>query len=284
MSPHDDCPAFPSWSECGLRYNIADAEREPGELAHQSEPDLPPIDEEEHVGLMRLVVPVIAKHNRGLGFSDEGGDKDYYYHIAEQFRGDRMTEVAAHGQAEYTVEFILDLQELLRGPFRLWRIVAEAPVRDDAILIYPTCWRNSDAELGEPLQRTLDRVNAHRHSWECLVTRYQCIDRPELTFTSPPRHYEAKIVYNGVLELGRPDWPVFNTAPIAEEPSVDEFLEFEKDLAAAIERHGPVYSKRDLSDTASWGEICFGSFATSGCNGIGHGSWSNMASGNSPMS
>lgn len=115
MLPHENCPRFPSWAECSLRYNIADSECEPGELVHRSEPDVPTIDDEELGELMSLVAPVIEKYNRRYGFRDEFGQKDLYFHIAEQFRSDRMTKVAAYGKAEYTVEFILDLQEQLKA-------------------------------------------------------------------------------------------------------------------------------------------------------------------------
>jgi len=249
--PHDDCPQFPSWAECRLRYNIADSEREPGELVHQSEPDIPPIGEDEDSAIMGLIEPVVAKHNARYGFRiDEPNQTDFYFNVAEQFRGDRMTEVSAHGKAEYTVELILDLQELLKGPFRLWRIVVEAPMHDDSILVYPNCWRNSDAAAGQPLEETLLRVNAHKRSYERLLDRYTCVDRPGLRLESPPRHCEAKIIYNATPDIAQPDWPVFTTAPISEELSVDEYLEFEKDLVPALERHGPVCVKSDLSDTS----------------------------------
>jgi hypothetical protein len=251
--PHDNCPQFPSYAECRLRYNIADSERKPGEVVHQSELDIPPIDEDEHEHdeLFDRIGPVIVKHNKRYGFdTDEPGVRDFYFHVAEQFRGDRMTEVAAHGKAEYTVELILDLQELLRGPLRLWRIVVEAPMHDDAILVYPNCWRNSDAAPGEALEKTLLRANAHKHSYERLLDRYACVDRPGLRLESPPRLWEAKIIYNATPSIANDDWPVFTTVPISEELSTDEYLEFEKDLLPALERHGPVWVKSDLSDTS----------------------------------
>ena len=254
--PHDKCPKYPSWAECRLRYNLGDCDPEcqPGELIHRTEPNIPSIGEEEHIELLGLIAPVIEKHNRRFGFNnwfdDKISAKDLYFHVAEQFRGDRMTEVQARGKADYTVEFILDLQELLRSPFRLWRIVAEAPMLDDAIMIYPNCWRNSDAAPGEPLEETLRRVNARKQSWERWFVRYECADRPGLQLTAPPRHCEAKIIYNGIPDIVHADWPVLTTAPISEELSVDEYLEFEKDLVPAIERHGPVWVKSDLSDTS----------------------------------
>lgn len=249
--PHDDCPMYPSFAECRLRYNIPYSESDAGEVVHQTEADIPPLDNddnEEVDALLDVINPAIEKHNRRYCFDADYG-RDYYYHVAEQFRGDRMTEVSAHGRAEYTVEFILDLQEVLKGPLHLWRIVAESPAHDDSILIYPSCWRSSDSAPDEPLQVTLDRVNANRHWWERMLDRYTCIDRPGLKLTSPPRLCEAKIIYNGIPDIARPDWPVFCTAPIDEEPSTDEYLEFEKNLVPAIEKHGPVYYKYHLSDT-----------------------------------
>lgn len=246
---HENCPRFPSRVDCRLRYNVADIESEPGEEVHQTERGIPAIGEDEHYRLMELIAPVIEKHNRIRDFGP-GSGPDYYYHVAEQFRGDRTTEVAAYGAAEYMVEFVLDLQELLTGPFRLWRIIAEAPMFDDAIYIYPSCWRNSDAAPGEPLEEILRRVNAHKLSWYRLVHRHECVDRPGLQLASPPRLCEAKIIYNCSPDVVHADWPVLTTGEIPDELTVDEYLDFEKDLVPAIERHGPVWVKSDLSDTS----------------------------------
>jgi hypothetical protein len=247
--PHDNCPRYPSFAECGLRYNLSDSEREGDEVLHQTERDVPPITMEEHFGLGDILVPIIEKHNRLYGFSTQG--LDHYYLVADQFRGDRTTEVAALGKANYTVELVNDLQAALQRGYRLWRILLEATATDDLVLVYPNAARNNDAVPGESLTETLTRVNMHAHAWTRLCLRYAVEARPGFQPpTTPPRLVETKVLYNSAAWPSCPDLPVFNTAADLAEPSIEEFLAFEVALASAIARHGPVVTMSDLSDTS----------------------------------
>ena len=161
MTTHDNCPRYPSFAECRLRYNLADSEREVGEGLHQTEPDIPPvvdtIEDSEYRRITQAIAPVIEKHNRQHGYIEESSD--CYYLLATWFRGDRTIEVMAYGKAAYTCELVNDLQLLLHGEFRLWRILLESNVIDDLVLVYPETVRNNDAIPGEPLAELLQRVN-----------------------------------------------------------------------------------------------------------------------------
>ncbi len=157
----------------------------------------------------------------------------------------------AYGSAEYTVELVIDLQELLCRQFRLWRILLESHAVDDLILIYPDCVRNNDASPGEPLANTLARVNAHAQASKRLFSRYSIITNPDYyQSTEPPRFCEANVAYNAETAECDPGWPRFNTVAEPPELTTDEYLEIENDLVPALERYGHVVTKSDLSDTS----------------------------------
>ena len=236
-----------------MRYNLADSERENDEGLHQTEPNVPPIadsiDDSEYRRITDVIAPVIEKHNGQHGFTDKG--KDLYYLIGEQFGGDRTIEVIGYGNADYTTELVIDLQKLLRGEFRLWRILLESSAIDDLILIYPDCVRNNDASPGEPLTETLARVNTHSRAYNRLVCRYSLVEAPGYRQSAePPRLSETKVAYNAETAECEPGWPRFNTVAEPPELTTDEYLEIEKDLVPALERYGRVVTKNDLSDAS----------------------------------
>jgi hypothetical protein len=159
-------------------------------------------------------------------------------------------EVTVYGKAEYTCEFVRDLQILLRGELRLWRILLVSNAFDDLILIYPEAVRNNDAAVGESLQETLDRVNAHSQAWNGLLGRYLASEvRGYVQPAQPPRLSQTKVVYNSSPDENDRSWPKFNTIENPPEVTVEEYLEIDKDLVSALERYGPVITKSDLSDT-----------------------------------
>jgi hypothetical protein len=169
--------------------------------------------------------------------------------MADMWRGDRTIEVCTYGRAEYTIEFVLDLQETLVGKLRLWRIQLQAPTRDDAILIYPECVRNNDAVSGEPLTETLKRVNSHIQAWERRYLRYCCQPMPGYRQPAiPPRLIEARVVYNSDDSDAHRNWPLFRSVPDTDEPSTEEYLEFEKVLCRVLARYGPIVTDNEVSD------------------------------------
>ncbi len=250
MASHGNCPRFPSLAECALRYNVSESERESDELIHQSEPDLPPISDVEISLIYRLPQPVIDKHNRAHGFTDQGAD--YYYLVGDRWEDDRTFNVTAYGNAEYTAELVLDLQLLLRRKLSLWRIALLANVLDDRIYVYPECVRNNDATLDEPLAVTLRRVNAHERAWRQLVNRYSVAEQPGYSQRTsvPPRLCETKVAYNANEAECAPAWPRFNTVSDPPELTTVEYLDLDGELVRSLEQYGPVVCKNHLSDTS----------------------------------
>ena len=245
------CPRYPSFAECHLRYNLSDSEREGDERLHQTEPDVPPIadsiDDSEYRRITDAIAPVIERHNRKHGFTQQSND--YYYLMAEQSAAIERSRWQLYGLAEYTVELTLDLQEVLRGELRLWRILLESNAIDDLVLVYPDTVRNNDAIPGEHLEKTLARVNEHSKRWGRLFCRYMINDAPGYQQPSaPPRLCEMKVAYNASSDECDLNCPRFNTIADPPELTTDEYLEIEKDLVPALERYGPVITKNESSD------------------------------------
>lgn len=135
---------YPSLSEYTGRYNVAEAELEPGEVVHNSDPDIPPLTYDEHMMVWEELVAATSKYGPCnelfMDRADDDYPADHYWIVSDNLYADRTQQFWMYGNCGLSEPLIRDLQAVLQK-YPLWRIyVVGGPAGEGKYfaMIYPT--------------------------------------------------------------------------------------------------------------------------------------------------
>lgn len=133
---------YPSLAEYQGRYNVADSERSPDEVVHNSQPNVPPLAEDEHRRVWEELVAATSKYSP-CNETNAADRENYYWILSDNWYDERTQQFMMYGNCSLNDALIHDLQQVLqRHP--LWRICVlggESERGDYVAMIYPTAVR-----------------------------------------------------------------------------------------------------------------------------------------------